>query len=1171
MKNSTLEKVSVNTNYTRSINIERDSDSLSIINSYIPTNRTLSTLKQISLSIFEEGKPKAWSLIGPYGSGKSAFAICLSSLLADPKSENSETVLKILNQSDQKLVKDIKKKKKDFKGFLTLTITGSPEPLINRLLEELIDKSKIIWTGNKGRTPKFIEKLNDFSNSEIGPTTTEFLNIVRDMNQALKKKGYLGLLLIVDELGKFLEYETRHQEINDIYILQLLAEETKRETGFKFSLCVLLHQSIDQYAKSLPEVQRNEWTKIQGRFESIPFIESPEEILRIINVAIKQNFSDEESRLLKDEIIKKINVLKDLGFVKNDEDKKLYQELFEGCYPLHPISALILPILCQKIAQNERTLFSYLGSKEYFGFSDRIHQITKIGEDWIYPSDIFEYFINNQNINISDPIIQRRWAEILNAIDRLGDASKDELDLLKVIGLLNIIGAHGHIKASSSILSICHSDRNLVDKTIKRLEKKSIIQHRKFNSEYRVWQGSDFDINEELNKEKQKFYSINISERINDRHNILPVVARKYSIENGTLRYFKVLFTDEDNYKSIPALSDHPRLILFLSNNKKNEAVFNYFKNNHGSILDILALCKDKDVLREAIIEVWALENIEINKQELNSDPIAQREFKDRYSYAIRKETELVDSIIDNPQSNQWYWKKELLYVPTKISFQYKLSEILNSVYRYSPLFKNELINREKISAQANAARTKLMSAMLNHESLEDLGFEKFPAEKSIYLSILKESKLHSKTKKNVWRFSSPKSPDPNNVKPVWQKIEQFLNDSKDSPRSLVDLNKELMSPPFGIKEGILPLLYFTVMLSKINEIAIYEDKIYTPYLSEEHIERFLRRPDTFQFQYFKIEGLNRSIYDAYNSVIGNIADEDNILSIARPIAKEISKLPDFTKNTVHLSEETKKIRDSFKFSQSPFDLFLIEIPKILGVDLKSLNSTGDNLKKFSRKLEYSLNELRIRYDKLKNEFSNLIATAFGFSKNLKLNELRSELSYFKGLENFTIDKEGQIIFLKRLNKEDVEDQIWLEDILSFLIKKHPKKWTDQEYSHAEYKLITYANKSKELNSLRNHYYEANSKNKSDDFDVYLLRGLKKGDTIEDDVDHAFIVKEISKKAVENQKNEILKILNNTDSDLKETLFAEVVFDYLTKKGDLKKEIDNSSELQETLEIKGNK
>ena len=53
--------------------------------------------------------------------------------------------------------------------------------------------------------------------------STDILKLFRETNLKLKE-GFSGLLLIIDELGKFLEFEARNQEYNDIYYK--LAEET---------------------------------------------------------------------------------------------------------------------------------------------------------------------------------------------------------------------------------------------------------------------------------------------------------------------------------------------------------------------------------------------------------------------------------------------------------------------------------------------------------------------------------------------------------------------------------------------------------------------------------------------------------------------------------------------------------------------------------------------------------------------------------------------------------------------------------------------------------------------------------------------------------------------------------------------------------------------------------
>jgi polynucleotide 5'-kinase involved in rRNA processing len=80
---SLIEKISVNSHYTRSVNLERDADSPAIVDGYIPTSRALQTLSRIADSMNADEAPRAWSLVGPYGSGKSSFAAFLTCMMAN--------------------------------------------------------------------------------------------------------------------------------------------------------------------------------------------------------------------------------------------------------------------------------------------------------------------------------------------------------------------------------------------------------------------------------------------------------------------------------------------------------------------------------------------------------------------------------------------------------------------------------------------------------------------------------------------------------------------------------------------------------------------------------------------------------------------------------------------------------------------------------------------------------------------------------------------------------------------------------------------------------------------------------------------------------------------------------------------------------------------------------
>ena len=75
--------------------------------------------------------------------------------------------------------------------------------------------------------------------------------------------SYGGLMIFVDEMGKFLEGAAR--DISDVYFFQQLAEIASRSNG-RLVVVGILHQAFDEYSHRLSREMREEWAKIQGRF-----------------------------------------------------------------------------------------------------------------------------------------------------------------------------------------------------------------------------------------------------------------------------------------------------------------------------------------------------------------------------------------------------------------------------------------------------------------------------------------------------------------------------------------------------------------------------------------------------------------------------------------------------------------------------------------------------------------------------------------------------------------------------------------------------------------------------------------------------------------------------------------------------------------------------------------
>jgi len=1135
---SIQQKVQINTHYTRSVNLERDADSIDVINAYIPTSRALKLFKRISDGFTDKQAPRAWSIVGPYGSGKSSCQSFSSHLLSSPDLETTQAAYKVLKEASPELAIIFKKGVKDSKGFMKVLITGSPQPMGKRILQGFLQAAEKHWASIKGKNPKILNLLWE-AHSQETVTTTEILSLIEELQIALLKTGCKGITLVIDELGKFLEYEARHYGANDIYLLQALAEHACEEGESKLFLFVLLHQSFEQYAKGLGESLKNEWSKVQGRFEEVPFLESAEQVLRVVVAAFEYSLSNSEMKAIRSQTLGIVQKLLEQKALPGVLDERGATDLLSSSYPLHPVSAILLPLLCQKVAQNERTLFSYLGSHEEFGLQDMLFKLESV-ESWVYPHHLYDYFITNQPAVLGDYSTHRRWAEVVTAIERLGDAPEAEVNLLKTIGILNIIGIKGGFKPSKAILGTCITGSKSSSKVIKSLTDKSIITYRRFSGEYRVWQGSDFDLEGAIAEELDNLGEFSLASTLNQEKALMPIVARRYTIRSGALRYFMPEFVDAQTFNKIEKQAEEPRIIFFLAAAQDDERIFLEEVSKFYSKLDVVALCLNGSQLREATAEVLALRQVQIVRQELNSDPVAKREFEDRLTAAEQAESMLLQSLVDLPQENSWYNNGTNLSVSNKRDFQEVLSSVLSKAYNKSPSLHNELINRDRPSAQANAARNKLLFAMHQNQDKEDLGIEKFPPEKAIYRSILRETGIHDL---EAGCFAAP--PKGSTLDHVWIRIEEFLDSTEAQAKSFVELNRELMSPPYGVKAGVLPIIYFAVYAVNHHELAIYEERRYRPFFNEEMIERFVKRPDEFKFQRFRITGLRASIYEEYSKVIESGNEKKTVIQMVRPLAKFIGGLEQFTLKTKSsdVSDKSKKVRDAFNLAKSPESLLFEDIPKALGYE-KELSKSKPNLEGLATDLQASLQELKAVYPNMVKQQIKLLQQAFHMDDDGSLEDLRRKaIGRYDGLEQNTVDVDGLRAFIKRLTKKEGEDKEWLENVLMFLGQKPSDKWTDTDRAEADVKLSDFAKRILDLETLRVHYDRTAEKTEGD-FDVILLKSLKKG---KEPVDEVVAIDKTRHEAIKDVKNKLKKELSeHKDSELQLAALAELVDEFLT-------------------------
>jgi hypothetical protein len=498
--------------------------------------------------------------------------------------------------------------------------------------------------------------------------------------------------------------------------------------------------------------------------------------------------------------------------------------------------------------------------------------------------------------------------------------------------------------------------------------------------------------------------------------------------------------------------------------------------------------------LRAAVSEVIALERIQSSYQELNSDPIASRELNDRLDHARRIQSRLISRYVEEPVEQSWFWRGNDLDIVDRRDLQQRLSAVLDGIFAKSPLISNELINRTRPSSQAHAARNKVVHGMVERASLARLGIEKYPAERSIYESFLFAGRLH-RIVDGAWRLMPPTDDDPLRLKPAWEAIDRYFDEEQEAPITVDELRVQLASSPYGLKEGVFPLLFLSYYLVNSAELAVFEDGQYLPELQSEHAERFCRAPHTFTFQLYRIAGSKALLLDEYfRALYPNQHPEHNVLRVIKPFAKAYHSLPPYAQRTKHVSQDAQAIRKAFQLSKSPEKFAFEELPEALGYpsSLSGVRVASD-YQGLGDRLVSAVNELKQAHERLRHDMQAHLAQSFGLDPTMSLAELRSVLfGYCHGLEGYSVDVAGVKAFLARITQAEGSDEAWLGSILIFLGRRPTEKWTDDDQDTARLRLAEFGRSVVDLEKLRVHQRDRHSRS-DDAFEVVLLKSIRSG------------------------------------------------------------------------------
>ena len=148
-----------------------------------------------------------------------------------------------------------------------MLISGERAPLSTALLRGLENGLKSFGIAANSSPRQKIRQLLETTVNDTPLQASEITNLFESATCTIKKKGGHGLLLIIDELGKFLEYAAQAPAQGDVFVLQTLAEFATRSEQTPLLFLTILHQAFEQYANKFAKSQQEEWAKVQGRLK----------------------------------------------------------------------------------------------------------------------------------------------------------------------------------------------------------------------------------------------------------------------------------------------------------------------------------------------------------------------------------------------------------------------------------------------------------------------------------------------------------------------------------------------------------------------------------------------------------------------------------------------------------------------------------------------------------------------------------------------------------------------------------------------------------------------------------------------------------------------------------------------------------------------------------------
>lgn len=1022
--------------------------------------RAVDAVHRLAATLSSSHVERALSITGPYGSGKSSFAVLVDALLRPVDDAARRVADDLLSTAAPAVFEALAAARihlhAERTGFVRCLATAEREPVVVTVLRALDTGAEKFSTSDAAQK-RALEKVR----ASVRELRTQMQRAgqqptVRQIRELVERLSMVApVLLLIDEFGKNLEAFADSRSAADLFLLQELAEWSRNDDEMRLVIVTMQHLAFDEYAESASGAQRREWAKVQGRFEDVPFVDSAASTRALIAAAFASADDASFDGALRRWSSESVKTARRLGLTEiADED------LVRACWPLHPLALLALPDLCQRYGQNERTLFSFLAGSDSNSVATWLRETACPADDTlpcVRVDRVYDFFVDSSATLGSAAHGASRWVEIDTRIRDVQGLSEAQRRVLKTVGLLNLVSSGGTLRASKDVIAWAAADgepgtesRAEVLTRLDEMEAGGLITWRDFADEFRVWQGSDVDLRGAIDHARRRLRSTSAAQLLERIRPLPPLIAARHSHCSGTLRSFTRHWVDAQTERlGVPGAEDPADGVVYYVLDKTFTTSIEHSQDGRRKPVVVVTVA-DGQPIKDAALEVAAMAEALASDERVKQDWVARAELIERHAEALSALDAQLETTFGAAAAERSKWQlleadDRLTPIPAR-GGSMALSWVADQAYDSAPVVRNDILNRHQLSSAGAKARRELIEAMLTRRQEQDLGIEGFGPEMAMYRAILKDSRIHW-LRSGTWGFGAP--PENTTYGPVWKFLVAAFDAAKQDRIVVGDLWASLGAPPFGLRAGLAPVIFTAALIANADQVALYEHGTFRPALTPELFERLLRNPERFQIKHFGTRrGARRDLLDlAVKLLPGATVGREragSVLAVVSRLVQSVNMLPEHVKKTKSLTPGALGVRAAILSATEPDDLLFRAIPAALGLPAVPPTGTyaGPHLKALLDGLAHAIRELTDAYPAVLSDIVTVLGEALGVPDRRQVRSNVAERAQM--LAGKVVDPDVRRL-ITALTAEIDSDDSWAEYVGLQVTNVEPAAWTDED------------------------------------------------------------------------------------------------------------------------------